>query len=310
METNKSCHKINIENVQTEPDQQQGYKENDKEAKYSLDKNIEDKKPMKVDKCDTIDLLIPEINFEAPTPKCPSPCISPKTNEKFFPPAREFVLKYNEEEELTKSKSKDKKNFIISDEDWDRMEALAEEERLQNEEIDVPEVSQEEINENRRKLREFRENPNKVDISKSKLAEELKFILEEATKRVEEGYFPEKRLNPNKKERKKRPKVKFENKKPSIINPNPEEAAQMSQVQDMITKVETKLSSDHVNNIEVMDDDIDDEGLLNGFMDGYEAEEEDLGVGTIGVDKSVVIKVGVACLVAFGAAILINRIRQ
>ena len=57
-------------------------------------------------------LLIPEINFEAPTPKVHSPCISPKGHEKYLPlaPKRELVIKYSEdlekEEEVAKAEVK------------------------------------------------------------------------------------------------------------------------------------------------------------------------------------------------------------
>ena len=42
-------------------------------------------------------LLIPEINFEAPTPKVHSPCISPKGHEKYLPPKRDLLIKYSED---------------------------------------------------------------------------------------------------------------------------------------------------------------------------------------------------------------------
>merc|ERR1711973_864479 len=116
------------------------------------------------------------------------PCISPKGHEKYLPPKRDLLIKYSEdlekEEEVAKAEVKENSGYKISEEEWDRMEALAEEERLKKEEAEEG-PSPEEINENRRRLQEFRNNPQ-VDISKSRLAEELKIILEEAKKRVED----------------------------------------------------------------------------------------------------------------------------
>merc|ERR1712012_1354643 len=81
-----------------------------------------------------------------------SPCISPKQVGK-------KDIKNEDENGMNKL------DYTITDEDWDRMEAIAEQERLE----DI-ETSQEEIDENRRKLNEFRQNP-KVEISRSRLAD-------------------------------------------------------------------------------------------------------------------------------------------
>ena len=150
-------------------------------------------------------LLIPEINFEAATPKVESPCLSPKpdTEETFFPEKKEFFWKFDEDdssapltkEEMDQVLGVTSQELDISEEDWDRMENLAEEERLSQDR---------EKNENRIKLNEFRENP-KVNISKSRLADELKIILDEAKKRLEDNNFPAKLTKTSKKERKKKP---------------------------------------------------------------------------------------------------------
>ena len=131
-------------------------------------------------------LLIPEINFEAPTPKIPSPCLSPGKNTDCLPPKRDFVLKYRDEEEKVNQENSANKEFKISDQDWERMEELAEKERLEEEAL----VSPEEVIENRRKLEEFRKNPKVNDVSKTRLAEELKEILAEAQRRLESEHFP------------------------------------------------------------------------------------------------------------------------
>ena len=73
--------------------------------------------------------MIPEINFEAPTPKLPSPCLSPRKNTDCLPPKRDFVIKYRDEDEKVSEEISVNK---ISDQDWDRMEELAEKERLEN----------------------------------------------------------------------------------------------------------------------------------------------------------------------------------
>ena len=93
-------------------------------------------------------------------------------------PEGTFLAQYTGEvltkEEMDRVLGLGSQDSDITEEDWDRMETLAEEERLS---LDG------EQNENRIKLNKFRENP-KVDISKSRLADELKLILEEAKKRI------------------------------------------------------------------------------------------------------------------------------
>ena len=74
---------------------------------------------------DNLDSLpIPEINFEAPTPKIPSPCLSPGKNTDCLPPKRDFVLKYRDEEEKVNQENSANREFKISDQDWDRMEEI------------------------------------------------------------------------------------------------------------------------------------------------------------------------------------------
>ena len=266
-------------------------------------------------------LLIPEINFEAPTPRVPSPCLSRRESKdgNFFPPKRDFILKFNDETEKVAESCEEKvteeTEYKITDQDWDRMEAIAETERLQYE-AEV-EASPEEANENRRKLEEFRKNP-KVDISKSRLAEELKMILAEAQRRIDEEQFPESRLKPKKpKKKKKQPKeVTFDESKSSqhIV---PESTS--TNVQDVLMKVEMEM----VDDLGAEDAEVSDADLLNGFMDGFDDEDEDgsgdqeqgasvtdQGWRQLNVDRRVVITTGVVCLVAFGAAMFLHKLSK
>ena len=247
--------------------------------------------------------LIPEINFEAPTPKVPSPCLSPGKGTDCLPPKRDFVLKYRDEEEKVSLKSSERAEFQISDQDWERMEELAERERVETE----ARVSPAEVAENRRKLQEFRNNP-KVDISKTRLAEELKVILAEAQKRLEEDHFPENRLTKNKpkKKRKQIKEVTFQESKQSF---DPVSDDSSSNLKDILMKVEMDMMEEVGNS----DEDIEEDTLLNGFMEGFE-EEEEVDVtspfGQLNVERGIVFKAGVACLVAFGAAVLLHKIRK
>ena len=87
------------------------------------------------------------------------------------------------------------------DEDWDRMEALADQELEQGEDAaggacDGISVRVESL----AKLAAFKENPH-VDLNESKLATELKAILEEAQRRMEAGELEKKRKKEEKKVR-------------------------------------------------------------------------------------------------------------
>ena len=189
-------------------------------------------------------LLIPEISLQAPTPRAVTPCPSPSSPSPAPSPGRQSGQQ-------------------ISEADWDRMEALAEEERLASleDDTDVFVVT----NENKEKLLDFMQNP-KVDISKSRLALELGVILEEAKRRMEEDLFQNGGSIPSKKKKKKKCKeVKFE---------------EMSSPEEREMDVEEALKSLELSkhgNIDNLDQEgllIEDGSLLDGFMDGFEEETE------------------------------------
>ena len=149
------------------------------------------------------------------------------------------------------------------------METLAEKERLVQQNTE-----QNEQNENRIKLNKFRENP-KVDIAKSRLADELKIILDEAQKRIQDKDFPNTKLNKiTKRGKKKQKEVTFSNKK-SIMNKNVGKFYDVTEddnIKEALMKVEQKI----VDNPEQdLDDDVNDSSLLNGFMEGFEEEEKE-----------------------------------
>ena len=94
-------------------------------------------------------------------------------------------------------------SFFSPDEDWDRMEALADQELEQAEyaEVDVGACVESSVREESlAKLAAFKENPH-VDLNESKLATELKAILEEAQRRMEAGELEKKRKKEEKKVR-------------------------------------------------------------------------------------------------------------
>ena len=272
-------------------------------------------------------LLIPEINFESPTPKAESPNLSPKREIEEISnfPVKEFVLKYNEEpkeksdlltkQEIDRLLGGTEEEQMISDEDWDRMAALAEKERLlSSEEGQVAGVGdgaggEKEDNENRIKLNKFLEDP-KVDIPKSRLAEELKLILTEATKRIEEKNFPEAKLNKITKKRRNKKEVSFA-KKRSIINKRERtlhDVREDDPIKEALMKVEMDITD---NPIEDYEEDVEDSSLLNGFMEGFEeeiSEPEDRNVFT---SVKCVLITSALVLVGLGSAIfLINRLRR
>jgi len=280
-ETNKSCHKINIVQCEHIPIETISQTKDNQCFNYHALNQADIFEDYKESFSPTLSesLLIPEINLVAATPKENSPCISPKQVGK-------KDIKNEDENGMNKL------DYTITDEDWDRMEAIAEQERLE----DI-ETSQEEIDENRRKLNEFRQNP-KVEISRSRLADELALILEEAKKRIEDDKGIKIKKN------KKRPKeVTF--KHPQSFD---DSKAAPDTVKDMIKKVD----KERINDIEDDGIEIDDSSLLNGFMDGFEDEDKgkELTVSKVNGKRKLMTKAGIACLVAFGAAILINKIRQ
>ena len=198
--------------------------------------------------------------------------------------------------------------FKISDQDWDRMEELAEKERLEEEAL----VSPEEVKENRRKLEEFRKNPKVDDVSKTRLAEELKEILAEAQRRLESEHFPDKLAKNKPKKNKKRIKeVTFKDSKRSF-DPVSVDSSSPNIIKDVLMKVENGLNEEKEHENE--DVDIDDDILLNGFMDGFEEEEEEEIIqskfNNLTVERGFVFKAGVTCLVALGAAVLLHKIRK
>ena len=166
-----------------------------------------------------------------------------------------------------------------------------------------------EDNENRIKLNKFLEDP-KVDIPKSRLAEELKLILTEATKRIEEKNFPEAKLNKITKKRRNKKEVSFA-KKRSIINKRERtlhDVREDDPIKEALMKVEMDITD---NPIEDYEEDVEDSSLLNGFMEGFEeeiSEPEDRNVFT---SVKCVLITSALVLVGLGSAIfLINRLRR
>ena len=257
-------------------------------------------------------LGIPEISFEAPTPRAASPCpldgqeyhvytnhtagnmthhaaeavkADVESTKASIPFDMEDNILDNIEEYSDKvekisidlnmgTSPKDEIGLVkITDDDWDRMETLAEEERANKEE-------EEEIvenNENRAKLQEFVKNPQ-IDISRSRLAQELKVIMEDAKRRMEEDYFPAAGNSKPLKRKKKRSKgVKFEEpSKPSFFeNSSDKGNKNYPFIEEAVKQVETEKHgitdiTDEHNGV----DDIDDDSLLDGFMDGFQDEKE------------------------------------
>ena len=179
-------------------------------------------------------------------------------------------------------------NFLIScgtvaypDEDWDRMEALADQQLEEEGKLacvgnaSPPEDSELELGgsaessvraESLAKLEAFKENPH-VDLNESKLATELKIILEEAQRRMEAGELEKKR--------------KKEQKKVRIA----EEAAKKGE-SNIIMNVLKQVEQDNGFETDVAASEmVDDDNLLDGFMEGFNedkevggiAEEEDKG---------------------------------
>ena len=176
-------------------------------------------------------------------------------------------------------------SFLIScgtvaypDEDWDRMEALADQQLEEEEKLacvgnaSPPEDSELELGgssvraESLAKLEAFKENPH-VDLNESKLATELKIILEEAQRRMEAGELEKKR--------------KKEQKKVRIA----EEAAKKGE-SNIIMNVLKQVEQDNGFETDVAASEmVDDDNLLDGFMEGFNedkevggiAEEEDKG---------------------------------
>ena len=300
-----SCHNINIENDQ--PEDSKLVSNNEVIGKKYVDYKTLLQEDILEDIQDS--LLIPEINFEAPTPKIPSPCLSPGRNTDCLPPKRDFVLKYRDEEEKVSQDNSVNSEFKITDQDWDGMEEIAEKERLEEEAL----VSPEEVNENRKKLEEFRRNPQVNDVSKTRLAEELKEILAEAQRRLECENFPESWLGENKPKKKKNRKhlkeVTFQESKRSFDPVSVDSSS--PNLKDVLMKVENNMVEDRENDGE----DIDENNLLNGFMDGFEEEEEKeesikTKLENFPVERGFVFKAGVTCLVALGAAVLLHKIRK
>ena len=162
---------------------------------------------------------------------------------------------------------------FFSDEDWDRMEALADQEldekvEGEREEGDEDEIEEEEVEEESSvraeslaKLEAFKENPH-VDLNESKLATELKKILEEAQRRMEAGELEKKR--------------KKEQKKVRIA----EEAARKGE-SNIIMNVLKHVEQENGFVTEMVDPEMaDEDNLLDGFMDGFNEEKEDEEVTT------------------------------
>ena len=153
------------------------------------------------------------------------------------------------------------------------MEALADQEldeevEGEREEGDEDEVEEEEVEEESSvraeslaKLEAFKENPH-VDLNESKLATELKKILEEAQRRMEAGELEKKR--------------KKEQKKVRIA----EEAARKGE-SNIIMNVLKHVEQENGFVTEMVDPEMGDEdNLLDGFMDGFNEKKEDAEVST------------------------------
>ena len=169
-------------------------------------------------------------------------------------------------------------NFLIScgtvaypDEDWDRMEALADQQLEEEEKLacvgngSPPEDSELELGgssvraESLAKLEAFKENPH-VDLNESKLATELKIILEEAQRRMEAGELEKKR--------------KKEQKKVRIA----EEAAKKGE-SNIIMNVLKQVEQDNGFETDVAASEmVDDDNLLDGFMEGFNEDKEVGGI--------------------------------
>ena len=111
----------------------------------------------------------------------------------------------------------------------------------------------------------------------------------------------------------KKPKeVKFETKNNTFINPT--ESSSDNPLQNVLIQVESDLKS--VEALEIQDIDVDDDCLLNGFMDGFEEDADDKDYISSKhenifsqVDAGTMIKIGAVCMVALSAAVLIQKIR-
>ena len=157
------------------------------------------------------------------------------------------------------------------DEDWDRMEALADQQLEEEEKLacvgnaSPPEDSELELGgssvraESLAKLEAFKENPH-VDLNESKLATELKIILEEAQRRMEAGELEKKR--------------KKEQKKVRIA----EEAAKKGE-SNIIMNVLKQVEQDNGFETDVAASEmVDDDNLLDGFMEGFNEDKEVGGI--------------------------------
>ena len=160
------------------------------------------------------------------------------------------------------------------DEDWDRMEALADQQLEEEEKLacvgngSPPEDSELALGgsaessvraESLAKLEAFKENPH-VDLNESKLATELKIILEEAQRRMEAGELEKKR--------------KKEQKKVRIA----EEAAKKGE-SNIIMNVLKQVEQDNGFETDVAASEmVDDDNLLDGFMEGFNEDKEVGGI--------------------------------
>ena len=221
-------------------------------------------------------LGIPEISFEAPTPTPASPCppdIKSLEYEEVVDNKTDIAVDNKGEDDVDQKNEDefDKKNYVaITDEDWDRMEALADQEQEEENEIV-------ENKENRVKWEEFMKNPQ-VDISKSRLAQELKIIMEETTRRMEEDNFiANGSTNTEKRKKKRANAVKFEEpEKTSFFNDSSaKEVKNYSFIEEAVKKVEIeKHGVRDITDDNIGINDVDDHSLLDGFMDGFEEDND------------------------------------
>ena len=135
--------------------------------------------------------------------------------------------------------------------------------------------------------------------------------MEEAKKRVEDDQISGEKLNRMKKRKNKKQKeVTFEPKN-TFINASESE----NPVHNVLIKVESDLKN--IEAQEIQDIDVDDDCLLNGFMDGFEEDTDDKDYLSSKhqnifsqVDAGTMFKIGAVCIVALSAAVFIRKLHS
>ena len=137
--------------------------------------------------------------------------------------------------------------------------------------------------------------------------------MEEAKKRVEDDQISGEKLNRMKKRKNKKQKeVTFEPKNTFI---NASESASENPVHNVLIQVESDLKN--IEAQEIQDIDVDDDCLLNGFMDGFEEDTDDKDYLSSKhqnifsqVDAGTMFKIGAVCIVALSAAVFIRKLHS